>query len=226
MKKERQSLANKRQLSPQQDDVASRGHFAVDVTTATALQQRQRERLSSAASQRSAPPAEPCSTGSLTNFSGLPAHSRRRQLPQEAMGFLRPPPACLTSEHHQTGPTLVARELWCRSPTERHGKAGGRLPALPSDGCPPLARTEGPDPEPGCSGRLQHLLLCRPWQRKPSASQHPCVGTSSPGDGHESQVAGHTGKLQTTREAGTRGDERAAPESTAGQNELQQRLEQ
>ena len=28
------------------------------------------------------------------------------------MGFFRPTPACLTSEHHQTGPTLVARELW------------------------------------------------------------------------------------------------------------------
>ena len=28
------------------------------------------------------------------------------------MGFLGPPPACLTSEHHQTGLTLVAREFW------------------------------------------------------------------------------------------------------------------
>ena len=67
-------------------------------------------RSSSAARKRSAPSAKPCSTGGLTNF-WVPSRSRPRQLPQEVMGFLRPPPACLTSEHHHTGPTLLAREF-------------------------------------------------------------------------------------------------------------------
>ena len=71
------------------DDVTSRGHFAVDATTSTALQQRQRERLSSAARKRSAPSAKPCSTGSLTNFWELPARSRPRQLPQKSHGLPR-----------------------------------------------------------------------------------------------------------------------------------------
>ena len=41
------------------------------------------------------------------------------------MGFLGPPPACLTSEHHQTGPTLVAREFWM---PEFFGSPGQRSP--------------------------------------------------------------------------------------------------
>ena len=60
-------------------------------------------------------------------------------------------------------------------------------------------------------------------QRKPTAAQDPCVSTSSPVMA-TNQVAGHTGKWQTTREDGTKGDEGAAPENTAGQNEWQQRL--
>ena len=102
---------------------------------------------------------------------------------------------------------------------------GARLPPLPSDGCPPLALVGGPDPAPGCFGRREHLLLCRFWQRNSPVETHgdpgPLREHKLPGDGHESQVAGHTGKLQTTREEGTKGDAGATPESTAGQNELQ-----
>ena len=136
------------------------------------------------------------------------------------------------SEHHQTGPTLVAREFWTgvlwfappgptqprttylrgtpfasttrtkffRWPTERHGKVGGRPPPLPSDGCPPLARAGGPDLAPGCFGRLEHLLLCRFWWRSPEATHGgPLREHKLPGDGHENQVVGHTGKWQTTK---------------------------
>ena len=78
------------------------------------------------------------------------------------------------------------------------GKVGGRLPPLPSDGCPPLARAGGPDPVPRCFGRLEHLLLCRFWQRNsPEETQggpRPLREHKLPGDGHESQVACHTGK--------------------------------
>ena len=57
-----------------------------------------------------------------------------------------------------------------------------------------------------------HLLLCRPWWRNspmrtlgdPALRWHKL-----PGDGHECQVAGHTGKLQTTREADNKGRRRS-----------------
>ena len=158
--------------------------------------------------------------GSLTNFWGLSARSRPRQLPQEVMGFLRPPPACLTSEHHQTGPTLVARELqipeFFGSPrlvqrssvtsstllsrstiwldNTDHCGVDGQLSAMEkreavchhfqSDGCPPWARAGGPDPDPDVLGDSSTCFSAdsgsATLQWKPSATQDPCVGTSSP----------------------------------------------
>ena len=180
------------------------------------------------------------------------------------MGFLGPPPACLTSEHHQTGLTLVAREFWIpeffgsprlvqRSPVTSntlhswnticsdntdHSGVDSQLSAMEkweavrhhfqATVCPPLARAEilHPDVLGDSSTCFSADSGSATLRRKPTTAQDPCVSTSSPVMGHESQVAGHTGKLQMTREAGTKGDEGAAPENTAGQNEWQQRLGQ
>ena len=71
-----------------------------ETTTSTALQQRQRERLSSAATAVHHLRNHATTDGQTDEFLEAPSALSPSQ---EVMVFLRPPPACLTSDHHQTG---------------------------------------------------------------------------------------------------------------------------
>ena len=127
-------------------------------STATALQQRQRKRLSSAARKRSSLPAETMLDGQPDEFLGAPiapskspAASGSHGLPQTTSRLSRkqaPPdgPDPGRQRALSTGVLWVASPgpaqhtaflehrldnadpSWCRSPIGRHGKAGGRLP--------------------------------------------------------------------------------------------------
>ena len=154
------------------------------------------------------------------------------------MGFLGPPPACLTSEHYQTGPTLVAREFWI---LEFFGS-----PRLVQRS--PITSNTLPSWNTICSDNTDHSGVDSFWygqevqilypddlgdsstcfsadsgnatlQRKPTAAQDPCVSTSSPVMATRVKWLATWASDKRTREDGTKGDEGATPGNTAGQNE-------